>query len=134
MSCCTYHQGPSAGNEDRPLPHRRSVAGLGLRCRPHAEEALALLKSRFPLSWTPIRSTRTSASFASYAVHGLTGKTKSAHWSLAQYDRSYMPAIDRVFMLLGLCLRVSVVAHGIFNVNLFIVCVIHFVCFVLVKA
>ena len=50
-----------------PLPHRRTVAGLGLMYRLHTEVP-ALLKTMLPPSWIPSRFTRASAFFGSYAV------------------------------------------------------------------
>ena len=71
-----------------PLPHRRTVAGLGLMFRLHTEEVPAFLKTVLPPSWIPSRFTRASASFGSYAVQCLTGKTESGLWSLVQSARN----------------------------------------------
>ena len=65
--------------------------------RPHTEEVPALLKTMLSPSWIPSRFTRASASFGSYAVQCFTGKTESGHWSLVQYDHSYVPTIIPVW-------------------------------------
>ena len=80
-----------------PLSHRRTVAGLGLMYRLHTEGAPALLKTMLPPARVTSRSTRASSSLGSFALQGLTGRAESGHWSLAQHDRSFIPAMVPVW-------------------------------------
>ena len=74
------------------LPHRRTVAGLGLVYKLHTKESPEQMRAMLPPLQRSARMTRSSQKMSTHALQGLTGRTQSGQWSLHQYDRSFLPA------------------------------------------
>ena len=78
------------GCELDSLAHRRLISGLGLLHRMQKEGEPELIRSQLPQYNKLHRSTRANA--VAHSLKTPAGRTESGHWSLHQYDRSFLPA------------------------------------------